>query len=389
MNVSSAIEPAYRHMVNMLFRPFVLRKWIALGFICILAYGGGSGNFNAPSGGSGGEHKEKGKPRPTQTIVAPLSHQSPIMIASTDYHGATMTPSPDPGSWEEFVRDVSDVFTGKWMALAILALVLFFALAFLMSWLASVFHFVYIDDVARNSGAVKEPFARLKGIGTSYFWWKIAISFISLALIAILVVPSIVIPLIRHAEPNVPAIVISVLLLIPVIIVLAVIDILARDFAATAMYKKNLKIMEAWKMTLPLLRENVGQTALYFLLLIVFGMAAGIAEIIVMLGSLVAFAIPVGILALIGYLIYTAVGAAAQTTLIILGVVLGVCLAFAFGLFVSAAAQPVYVFRRAFSLIVLGQADPSLATIPTGVQIPMPAQTQQPESSGPSPQAEA
>ncbi len=55
MDVTKAIEPAFQHMVRVLFRPFVFRKWIALGFIALIAYGG-----SVHGGGGGG-----GSPTPS------------------------------------------------------------------------------------------------------------------------------------------------------------------------------------------------------------------------------------------------------------------------------------------------------------------------------------
>jgi len=46
MDIGRAIEPAFRHMADMLFRPFALRMWLALGFTFMIAYG-----LAGPSGG--------------------------------------------------------------------------------------------------------------------------------------------------------------------------------------------------------------------------------------------------------------------------------------------------------------------------------------------------
>jgi len=56
MDIGRAIEPAFRHMADMLFRPFALRMWLALGFTFMIAYGlaGPSGNFRIPSNTGGG-----------------------------------------------------------------------------------------------------------------------------------------------------------------------------------------------------------------------------------------------------------------------------------------------------------------------------------------------
>ena len=327
MDIGSAIEPAFKHMANMLFRPFVLRMWLSLGFISIMCGGAGSGNIRIPD----------------------FSNWS-----NSDKTRHEFLPSGSP------FPEISVLL------LVILGAVIVLAIALLFGWLASVFQFVYVDDIVRKSGAIKEPFARLKKLGTSYFLWNLAFGLIFLLALGILVglpLMAVFIPEGVGMGAKVVAVVWAVIIGIALIILMSIIDIFARDFVVTAMYVRGIRVMEGWRTVLPILKANAGQVVLYILLLIAFAIASGIFGLVVFLASALLFAIPVGILALLGYLIGLALHLTWTPLVIGIVVALGLPVFFAFIYFVQCAVQPAMIFRRAFPLVALGQADPSLVTI--------------------------
>lgn len=332
MDVVQGFGPAWERMAQVLFRPFELKKWLALGFISLIAYAG-SGNFNVGNWGNngGGNHDKSLSLLGTPDIVSVIGASAAVIAA-------------------------------------VVALV---ALGILWSWLASIFHMIYIDDITRNSGAVREPFARLKGLGTSYFLWRLVFGFIILFALGILVA----LPLVAVFVPNgvgVPAKVIAVIWAVFVglgIIFFGVLaDVFARDFVTATMYVRGIRIMEAWRIVLPILRANVGQIALYVLLLIAIAMGMALFSVIMLLAALIVFAIPAGILFGIGYLIWAAAHltpeSAGGIALIVIGIPLGISLILAFVYALQCAYQPAEIFRRAYALVVWGQADPSFVTIP-------------------------
>jgi hypothetical protein len=129
------------------------------------------------------------------------------------------------------------------------------------------------------------------------------------------------------------------------------------------MYVRRVGVIEGWRTILPILKANAGQTVLYLLMLIALGIVIGIFGLMVFFISAVIFAIPVGLLAGIGYLIWTAANLTWNPLTIAVAVTFGGLALLAFIYFVQCAVQPAIIFRRAFALVVLGQADPSLATI--------------------------
>jgi hypothetical protein len=130
---------------------------------------------------------------------------------------------------------------------------------------------------------------------------------------------------------------------------------------------------------MPILRSNVGQMALYTLLKIALAFAAGFAAIFAVLIALVVIAIPGVLVGVAVYFTYMSGGAAAHALAIGLGVILGVPIFAGFIYLASILLLPVTVFSRAYSMTVLGQADPSLVTIPLGPS------TAQPPETGPAP----
>lgn len=321
MNVGNAITPAMEHTSRLLFKPFILRKWLALGLVALLAQigGGGSAHANWPS-------DEKG-------TVGELGQQAMSWIVQ---HAVL----------------VAAAFTAL------------FLISLLLGWLASVFKFVYVHQITRVPLAIREPFHRYRGLGTSFFLWELAFSVVVLIALAVLVgLPWIAI-IMTDAGTGAKIVVAvwSVLVGLPIIVGMILVSIYASDFVLATMFVREVRVLEAWRIVIPLLRANAGQSLLYIGMLIVISIVTGIGSALVGLVAVVAFLIPGGILGAIGYWIWSESGWSVAT--IAYTVVAGIPLVLAFIYATTCAVQPFNVFRRAYSLVVLGQADPSLATIP-------------------------
>jgi hypothetical protein len=345
MDVGKAFNPAIDHTAKVLFRPFQIKKWMGLGFVALFAGGsGGSFNFNIPGdfGSNGGPSGNFGD------VGAWLGSHIPAIIAG--------------------------------------ALVLV-AISLLLNWLFSVMKLVYVDQITRDSGAIKEPFARLKALGTSFFLWLLAFGFAALVVLAVFVG----LPLFAAFSggvgtvAKVVAVVWAVIVGIGAIAAMLIINIFAHDFVMPAMYVRNVRVMDGWRLVTPVLRENAGQSAVYLLMLMAIAIGSGIAALIIALVMLIVFALPAIVLALLGFVLWQAGAETWTVTLIVYSAVFGAGLFLAYIYATTCALQPLTVFRRAYALVVLGQADPSLATVPVVVAPPMPPQP--PPGPGPAPAA--
>jgi hypothetical protein len=105
---------------------------------------------------------------------------------------------------------------------------------------------------------------------------------------------------------------------------------------------------------------------IYLLILIAVAIGMAMYGVLALLVVGLALAIPVGLLALIGYLIWQAAHLTWTPATIGVVVSLAVVVVFAFLYAGQCALQPAMVFRRSLSLVVLGQADDTLVTVPTG-----------------------
>lgn len=123
--------------------------------------------------------------------------------------------------------------------------------------------------------------------------------------------------------------------------------------------------MQAWRDFMPLLGENVGQMLLYLLFLILIAIGIAIASCIVGLIATLVVLLPFALV----YFALIALGGAlglgwTQETMVAAGL-LGIVLFIPAMILMQTVMQPFTAFRRSFSLAVLGQADQSLALIPT------------------------
>lgn len=336
INVGQAASVAFDHMMRILFRPFVFKKWLAFGFVSMLAFGGGGGNFRAP--GNLGDTGTQAQP---------------------DY--------------AEIMR-----WLGEYWPLIALGMLIILGIAILFTWLSSVFNFIYVDDITKNSGAIREPFARLKHLGMSYFLWQLAFGLIGLLAMFVLIALPLLWAFVFSGGAGAGAKVISVAWAIiaglPLFIFLIVAQIFARDFVVPAMYVRNIGVLEGWRVVWPIIRSNAGQMALYVLMLIAISILIGMVAILVVLVGLIPLFIIGGIFFALGYIIWQAAGPSAHVILIVLGSIIGFALLIAWSYAVNCAIQPAMVFRRAFSLVVLGQAEPSLSTLPVTMPTPPPVQ---------------
>lgn len=329
MNVGDAITPAMNHTSHVLFRPFALRKWLALGFVSLLAGMGGGGG-----GGGGGRYNW-----PPQTESTP--------------------------NVEVLVQNVLDWLHAH-VALVVVGIIALFAVSLLLSWLGAVSKFVYLNQITRDPAAIREPFHRFASLGTSFFLWELAFSVMILFVVVVLIALPLAGAFLTKAgtAAEVISVIWAAIVGLATLVAIALADIFSRDFVLTAMFVRQVKVIEGWNIVLPILRANAWQAALYILMLIVISLVTAVGVVIAMLAVGLAFLIPGGLLALIGWGIWSASGHHWSPILVSYSAVFGTVLLFAFSYALSCAIQPLAVFRRAYALVVLGQADPRLATIP-------------------------
>lgn len=156
--------------VQVLFRPFQYRKWLALILMAMLAgWFGGGGNGG---GGGGGDDKKNAPAEQTAAKADAIQAENPLPQAGSDL-------SP-----REVLRK-GIAFAKSPLGISIIAVLVALGLLLFLFWvwLASRFKFVWFDGITRNSAAISEPYRRFKAQGNSLF----AASVILTALFAVLI----------------------------------------------------------------------------------------------------------------------------------------------------------------------------------------------------------
>jgi len=235
------VEPfgrAWNRMKDLLFRPFDLGRWLALGFTAWLAtLTKGGGNANVPV--------DSFKDLPQ---VGTFIHQHLMAI----------------------------------IVVGVSLVVLFCFIGLVLSWLSARGTFMFLDNALTNQAEIVGPWRRWRRQGNSLFWWRLAFGFILLAVV--LVLGGLCVGL---AWPDIhgkhfggyalAAIVLGFLLLLPFGLMVGYITVFLGDFVVPLMRKHDLKTNAAWRCFLPLLRANAGAFLLYGLLRFAIGLVLGMA----------------------------------------------------------------------------------------------------------------
>jgi hypothetical protein len=299
IEIIKPFEDAFELMKKILFQPFNFEKWLVLGFAAFLAY------FNI--GGFGG-------------------FRFPVT------HGWSNRGGGQSESFRAFIDQLGPIW---WIIIG--AIVVFsLGLMVLLSWVRARGHFIYIDCIVRNRGAIVQPWKEYRAEGNSYFLFSLCLIFVILFLVAIFAFAIVGLGLVAQEKH-------SALFLLPLILLAVIFPVLLVFFAifqfvAPVMYRRRCKAWPAFTDLLSLFGEHLGVFVLYLLFSIVVGIGVAITALIAICATCCIAVIPY-------------VG-----TVILL---------------------PIYVFMQSFSLLFLRQFGPDYdvwaalpATEPPPIQPP-------------------
>ncbi|MHC5158954.1 MAG: DUF7544 domain-containing protein [Planctomycetota bacterium] len=313
MRQISVIEPigaAIEKTKQILFQPFDITKWFAIGFCAFLATLGNGGWPNA--GGGGGQRG--GHPQDFQhqinTIKDSVLDNLPIIIS-----------------------------------VAAVVLLLILVISVVLMWVKSRGQFMFLHCVARNVAEVKNPWKQYAQQANSLFLFKLALWAAGFVGAMLFIIPLVMIGtcFVRVGIELFPLTnILWVFLLIFGIIVVAVaiwtVKLLTNEFVVPIMYLRGCFVKDAWRECWQLLMSNKGPFTLYLLFLLVIGLAIGM---IVLLAVLV-----------------TCCCAACFLMIPYIGTVV---------------MLPILVWRRAYSLLYLSQYGPEFDVFvpePTPIVVP-------------------
>lgn len=254
----SYIEPlrrAWNRMVEQLFRPFDLSKWIILGFTCWLVRLGESGGGGG--GGGGG-----------------FSTSPPSGDNNGSFGGEWVDPSSWASWWERFWEGIELTFVVYLVGCIVVAII---AVVLLILWLSSRGHFMFLDNVVHDRTRIKAPWKEYRPQGNSLFLWRLGFIVVCIAVMLVAAAPGIFTLISAASTESGGGIAVGLLvLLIPVLLVavaLAYIDLFLTDFVVPIMYQRRLKTTAAWRVFLPELRKHGAELLLYGLFVLALHIA--------------------------------------------------------------------------------------------------------------------
>jgi hypothetical protein len=224
---------AWKRMVTILFKPFNLGKWFALGFTAFLAEllqtgRGGGGNYRFGKGDF-----DWGEFYDLPWVIIQWLSQHPI-----------------------------------WTAVIIVGLVIAIVLFVLLAWLSSRGMFMFLDNVVHNRSLIAKPWREFKTVGDSLFLWRLAFSVICFVIsIGLAVVAFLVFRGIYFSGAGsvfyfmlIPT---GALIGLVLFLLIAYISMFLNNFVVPIMYKNGLTANDAWRRFLILFGKHPGHFILY------------------------------------------------------------------------------------------------------------------------------
>jgi hypothetical protein len=275
ISVIEPIGPAIERVKLMLFRPFDMGRWFAIGFCAWLSFlGEGGFNFRVPYDNCG----------PKCGRVHSVREACPADVAL-----------------------VAIIVAAVFVFAVVISLVLL--------WLRSRGKFMFLDCVARNSQQIKAPWRNYGTPANSLFLFQVAATILFLVVLAPLIAVLIWCGVLLARDSMytnafiITAMVSLGLLIVTVIVVFSIIMKFTFDFVVPVMYIYKRRCLEAWGRFRSILSGNKGKFALYILFQILIGLAIGTiivtAVLLTCCCAACIFAVPyIGTVALLPLLIF-------------------------------------------------------------------------------------
>jgi hypothetical protein len=336
-SAADVIELAFRHTKEQLFRPWRFAQWARLAFVGVLAGEMSSFNgcnFNVPL---------NNHPRGTQ-------------------HTALLS-----APWPTFLTAHPMLFAG----LVVTFVLLWLGFVVLFTYIASVMRFILFDSVVERECHVRRGWARRRHAGIRLFCWQIVLMLVTIAglliIIGIPVACAAMLGWFTHGSEHVLGLVLGgvtlFLVLLLLLVTLAVIHVLTKDFVVPQMALEDIGALEGWRRLWPQLAAEKAGYAGYLGMKIVLAIGAAILLGIISLIVCLVLLIPLGGVAALGVLGGSAAGWDWNVVTISLAVIYG-CVALAILIFATALLSvPVTVFFPAYAIYFFAPRYPPLAAL--------------------------
>jgi hypothetical protein len=275
ISVTQPLERAWDRMMRVCFRPFDAAKWFTLGFCAWLAaLGTGGGNFNG-----GGRDDDSG------------SGQQVLELINRGL------------AW---CADHVVLVTGAVAVLFLIGL----AVSAVLLWLRSRGDFMFIDGIAKDRGAVVEPWHAFKSLGDSVFMVRMGLSVLGAGWFFLLVIYGIFSAwpaMFAHfasvgnnasfaelfpAEILGPMVLFGCLTL-ALMLLLGLVSTVIDHLVVPVMYARDLTTAAAWSaVRAELLPGHLGTVVLFYLVMLIVGLGLTLVGVVVTLLTCCIAALP-------------------------------------------------------------------------------------------------
>jgi hypothetical protein len=327
------VQPAIQHTRQQLFTRFRFGQWSRLALVGILAGELHVGGCNFGNFSQFVSHR----PRNGQEFLAsPFPHIDPARIAQ---------------------------FAGLIAAVAVLAIVLFFVFLYINS----VFRFILFESVLRRECSIGEGWQRRHRAGRRFFLWQL-VFVISTALFFGLLIG---IPVLmmgaagwmkdssRHVAGMAGGLILLIGAALICALVVAVVQMLAKDFLVPIMALEDLDFADAWSRLIGLMRVEPSKYVVYMLLKVALAIAAAILFGIVAIIPALVVIVPSVIVVVAG----VAAGLTWNVTTVSLGVIFGSMALLLLLYLVALVCAPATVFFPAYAMYFFAARYSNLATL--------------------------
>jgi len=327
LSATDSISPAIQHTKQQLFQPFKFWQWTRLALVGLLAgeMGSSSSGFRSPSNG----------------IHLPPSG------------GGTPFPGIEPAAIAAII------------AFAIVVGIIFLLV---MTYISSVMRFILFDSILAKQCHIRAGWSRRQGPGLRYFLWQIGFLLATLAIAVIFIGLPVGFALVmgwfkaprEHLAPLILGGIAVFLLFVALVIAIAVVHVLTKDFVVPQMALENIGAIEGWRRLLSMMRAEKGGYAGYVLMKIVLAIAAAIVfGLAALIASLVVLIPVVGVVVAVIFA-GKAAGMTWNVLTITYAVIVALCLLAGFLYMIALISVPAIVFFPAYSIYFFASRYPLL-----------------------------
>jgi MFS family permease len=324
-----SLSPAWDTTLGLLFRPFNLRRWIALSIVCLFLGGG----------------------------TSTAAFQWGFGALPIDLHTSDLLFRIRMAMAQHFI-------------LIVLAVVLSLALILGLIYIRCVFRFILVDAVIQQNVPARASWKSLKSHGRTYFFWLLAVVGAIVALVSGAAVVSFrYLALLRDGSH--PWWVASLLLVAELVAVVfmgllvAIVITLTDDLVAPLMYAEKITLPLAWRIVWKMWRRDPPTFLFYIVLRFAVGMGISVATLFVLFPVLMGLSSGALVTAALGIFALRAVGLAwawNPVTIVLGALALTVFTGLLFAL-LSVVGMPGQVYLQNFGVRFIASRVPSLESL--------------------------